>query len=96
MAGSHLLGLAPQADIVFVDVSRADIPFTGPAVVGSSFGGSVRLVEASAWGPTVDRMMEAHWSSCLTMADPRQGDVGVVRRPVHRPPPRVGRQGRRH
>lgn len=44
--GSEVCGLAPQADIVFVDVSHADLPFTGPNVVGSSFGDSVRLVEA--------------------------------------------------
>ena len=44
--GSQMPGLAPRADIVFVDVSPADIPFTGSDVVGSSFGDSVRLVEA--------------------------------------------------
>lgn len=44
--GSEVPGLAPRADIVFVDVSHADIPFAGPSVVGSSFGDSVRLVEA--------------------------------------------------
>ena len=45
--GSQMPGLAPRADIVFVDISDADIlPFTGPGVVGSSFGDSVRLVEA--------------------------------------------------
>ena len=44
--GSQMPGLAPRADIVFVDVSHADIPFAGPGVVGSSFGDSVRLVEA--------------------------------------------------
>ena len=44
--GSHLLGVAPQADLIFVDVSHADIPFSGSQVVGVSFGDSVRLLEA--------------------------------------------------
>jgi len=44
--GSNLPGVAPQADLVFVDVSHADIAFQGQAVVGSSFGDSVRLLEA--------------------------------------------------
>ena len=44
--GSGLPGVAPEADIVFVDASHADIPFDGPEVVGSSFGDSVRLLEA--------------------------------------------------
>lgn len=45
-AGSGVAGFAPNADLVFVDVSHADIPFSGPDVVGSSFGDSTRLLEA--------------------------------------------------
>ncbi len=44
--GSGTKGVAPEADIVFVDVSHADIPFLGPDVVESSFGDSTRLLEA--------------------------------------------------
>jgi subtilisin family serine protease len=49
--GSEVAGVAPQADLVFVDVSinsveESDIPLVGPAVVGSSFGDSTRLLEA--------------------------------------------------
>jgi subtilisin family serine protease len=44
--GSGTPGFAPAADLVFVDVSHADIPFAGPQVVGSSFGDSTRLLEA--------------------------------------------------
>lgn len=44
--GSGVPGMAPQADLVFVDVSHADIPFMGPEVVGSRFGDSTRLLEA--------------------------------------------------
>ncbi len=44
--GTNLPGVAPQASLVFVDVSHADIHFSGPSVVGSSFGDSVRLLEA--------------------------------------------------
>ena len=44
--GTGTPGMAPKADLVFVDVSHADIPFQGTQVVGSSFGDSVRLLEA--------------------------------------------------
>ncbi len=49
--GSGVAGIAPQADLVFVDVSintieESDIPLVGPGVVGSSFGDSTRLLEA--------------------------------------------------
>lgn len=44
--GSNTPGLAPQADLVFVDVSHADLSATGSAVVGQSFGDSTRLLEA--------------------------------------------------
>lgn len=45
-AGSGVAGFAPNADLVFVDVFHNDIPFSGPNVVGSSFGDSTRLLEA--------------------------------------------------
>lgn len=44
--GSGEPGVAPQADIIFVDVAPNDIPRVGPDVVGKSFGDSVRLLEA--------------------------------------------------
>ncbi len=44
--GTGVNGVAPAADIVFVDVSHADLPGGGPQVVGTSFGDSVRLLEA--------------------------------------------------
>lgn len=44
--GSQIPGVAPNADLIFVDASHADIPFGGPQAVGSSFGDSVRLLEA--------------------------------------------------
>lgn len=44
--GSQLPGVAPQADLIFVDVSHADIPFVDSEVVGTSLGDSVRLLEA--------------------------------------------------
>jgi subtilisin family serine protease len=44
--GSGVPGFAPQADLIFVDVSHSDIPFDGTDVVGSSFGDSTRLLEA--------------------------------------------------
>lgn len=45
-AGTGTPGMAPKAELIFVDVSHADIPFQGSQVVGSSFGDSVRLLEA--------------------------------------------------
>lgn len=45
-AGSGTPGMAPRADLVFVDVSHADIPFQGPDVIEKSFGDSVMLLEA--------------------------------------------------
>jgi hypothetical protein len=44
--GSSCAGVAPQADIVFVDVSTAGMPMQGPQAVGSTFGDSVQLLEA--------------------------------------------------
>jgi subtilisin family serine protease len=44
--GSRVPGVAPQADIIFVQISASDIPWQGSAVVGSNFGSSVQLLEA--------------------------------------------------
>ncbi|HKP12343.1 MAG TPA: S8 family serine peptidase, partial [Blastocatellia bacterium] len=44
--GSSCPGVAPQADIVFVDISTAGTPTQGPQSVGSTFGDSVQLLEA--------------------------------------------------
>lgn len=44
--GSGQPGLAPQADIVFVEVASTDIAWEGPDMVGQSFGDSVQLLEA--------------------------------------------------
>jgi subtilisin family serine protease len=43
--GSGVPGVAPKADIVFVEAASSDLP-SGPAAVGSSFGDSVQLLEA--------------------------------------------------
>lgn len=45
-AGSGTPGIAPQADIIFVQVSASDIAWEGPDVVDSNFGSSVQLLEA--------------------------------------------------
>jgi subtilisin family serine protease len=44
--GSGVPGVAPQADIIFVQISASDIPWQGSDVVGYNFGGSVQLLEA--------------------------------------------------
>ena len=44
--GSGVPGVAPGADIVFVDLAATDIPWQGPGVVGQTFGDSVQLLEA--------------------------------------------------
>lgn len=44
--GSGTPGMAPNADIVFVEVAASDIPWGGAQAVGSSFGDSVQLLEA--------------------------------------------------
>ncbi|MFL6214352.1 MAG: S8 family serine peptidase [Blastocatellia bacterium] len=44
--GSSCPGIAPRANIVFVDVSTAGTPMQGPQSVGSTFGDSVQLLEA--------------------------------------------------
>ena len=44
--GTGCAGVAPQADIVFVDLGASDTPMQGPQSVGSTFGDSVQLLEA--------------------------------------------------
>src|SRR5262245_2810950 len=44
--GSGVPGVAPAANILFVDLASTDIPWEGPEVVGKSFGASVQLLEA--------------------------------------------------
>lgn len=44
--GSRVPGVAPNADIIFVQISASDIPWQGSEVVGSNLGGSVQLLEA--------------------------------------------------
>lgn len=44
--GSSCSGIAPQADIVFVDVATAGTPTRSREAVGATFGDSVQLLEA--------------------------------------------------
>lgn len=44
--GSGVAGIAPEADLIFVELSASDIPWSGDEVIGSSFGDSVQLIEA--------------------------------------------------
>lgn len=44
--GSGVAGVAPAADVAFVDPAVSDIVWEGEDVVGSSFGDSVQLLEA--------------------------------------------------
>ncbi len=44
--GSGAPGVAPAADLMFVQLSTSNIPWDGPDVVGRNFGDSVNLVEA--------------------------------------------------
>ncbi len=44
--GSSVPGVAPQADIVFVQISASDVAWQGPEVIGSNFGSSTQLEEA--------------------------------------------------
>ena len=44
--GSGCPGVAPEADIVFVDLSTGGTPMNGPQAAGSTFGDSVQLLEA--------------------------------------------------
>src|SRR3954447_25382258 len=44
--GSKNPGVAPAADLIFVEASASDVPFSGAASIGKSFGDSVHLLEA--------------------------------------------------
>lgn len=44
--GTGVPGVAPRADIIFVEVAAADVPWDGVQSVGKSFGDSVQLLEA--------------------------------------------------
>lgn len=44
--GSGVPGVAPNADIIFVEAAASDIPFSGPTAIDKSFGDSVQLLEA--------------------------------------------------
>jgi hypothetical protein len=77
--GSHQPGLAPKADIVFVEVSASDIAWQGPDTVKQAFGDSVHcsrrcvsfstslvISRASATlvsAPTAALTTAAHWLS---------------------------------
>lgn len=47
--GSGVPGVAPNATLIFVDLAGSDVPWSGSAVVGRSFGDSVQLLEALAF-----------------------------------------------
>lgn len=44
--GSSLPGVAPQAELVFVEMSASDIAWRGPEALMQSFGDSVQMLEA--------------------------------------------------
>lgn len=44
--GSKLLGVAPEADLIFVEISANDIAWQGPNGITQSFGDSVQMLEA--------------------------------------------------
>lgn len=44
--GTGTPGVAPEAEIAFVDLAASDIPWEGEGVVNASFGDSVQLLEA--------------------------------------------------
>ena len=44
--GSGVRGVAPDAELIFVEVANSDIPWEGPQAVGKNFGDSVQLLEA--------------------------------------------------
>lgn len=44
--GSGAPGVAPAAELLFVQLSTSNIPWDGPDVVGKNFGDSVNLIEA--------------------------------------------------
>jgi subtilisin family serine protease len=47
--GTGVPGVAPESDLLFVDVANSDVPWSGSQVVGSNFGDSVQLLEALAF-----------------------------------------------
>jgi subtilisin family serine protease len=47
--GTGLPGVAPQADLVFVQLAASDIAWSGPDVAQVSFGDSVQLLEAASF-----------------------------------------------
>lgn len=47
--GTGTSGVAPEAELMFVQLASTDIPWEGPSVVGKSFGDSVQLLEALAF-----------------------------------------------
>jgi subtilisin family serine protease len=44
--GTGAPGMAPQADLVFVELAASDVPWAGRGTVGANFGDSVQLLEA--------------------------------------------------
>jgi subtilisin family serine protease len=44
--GSSVPGVAPQAELIFVELAASDVPWTGAGVVDATFGDSVQLLEA--------------------------------------------------
>jgi subtilisin family serine protease len=44
--GTGVPGVAPAADLAFVQIAADDVPWSGPDVVGKAFGDSVQLLEA--------------------------------------------------
>ncbi|MCW3108423.1 MAG: peptidase, partial [Segetibacter sp.] len=44
--GTGNRGVAPQAEIIFVELDSSDIPWSGEEAVGKNFGDSVQLLEA--------------------------------------------------
>ncbi len=44
--GSGAAGVAPAAELMFVQLSTSNLPWDGPDVVGKHFGDSVNLIEA--------------------------------------------------
>ena len=47
--GTGVPGVAPQAELMFVQLSSSDVPWEGSDVVGKNFGDSVQLLEALAF-----------------------------------------------
>ena len=68
--GSNSPGVAPQADLIFVEVAASDIPWSGPAVVGKAFGDSVPKgtppSRCPRWCPPFPRT----WTTVLACASP--------------------------